>query len=126
MDKLPEIPQKEGDKYYFKLKDWRNLLGVYLFDLAESETKFPPTFRSLISYFIRKQAESYNEPIEHHKKQQNWNIQVNTAFLLGLNYEHASSFQILKENMKHVKNQLKDFDESSIGKLETQKNKFGK
>lgn len=121
LDKLPSKPKTDGNKHYFKLKDWRKYLGSYLFNLNDISGKFTPSYRSLISYFIRKHPESYNNPFEHHKKQMNWDIQVNTALLLGLNWQHPSDFQSINEGLKNVRKELKKFDKSTIGELETKK-----
>ena len=117
---LPFVPEKEKGKYYFKLNDWRKYLGSYLFNL-NSHSRFSPSFRSLISYFIRKRPESFIKPFEHHSKQLNWDVQVNNAYLLGLNWKCASNFQSIKENLKEIKKSLKKFDKTTLGEMETKK-----
>ena len=121
IDGLPYEPKNEEKKYYFKIKEWRTLLGEYLFDLNIESANKSPSFRSLISYFIRKKFESFDNPFEHHKKQLDWDIQVNTAFLIGLNWKNASKFQNIKDNTNELKKELKKFDKSTIGELETKK-----
>lgn len=77
-------------------------LGYMLFGLSidGEEYKYKPTFRSLISYFIRKGKDAYSIPFEHHRKQKEWDKQINNAFLLGLNWENAAEFQLLKDRKK--------------------------
>ena len=120
IDDLPVVPEKENEKYYFKLNDWKKYLGSYLFNL-NSHSDFSPSFRSLISYFIRKRSESFITPFEHYSKQLNWDVQVNNAYLLGLNWECASNFQIIKENLKEINKSLKKFDKTTLGEMETKK-----
>lgn len=120
-ENLPSVPEEDDKGHFFKLNEWRRLLGLYFFDLKDITSDYPPTFRSLISYFIRKRSESYLTPFEHHSKQQNVDVQVNNAFLLGLNWKCSSNFQVLKNDIKNVKKALKEFDDSSIGEMETKK-----
>lgn len=120
-ENLPSTPEKDENGYFFKLNDWKKILGTYLFDLHDFSSQYAPTFRSLISYFIRKRSDSYFTPFEHHSKQQNVDVQVNNAFLLGLNWKCSSNFQILKNDIKEVKKALKEFDDSTIGEMETKK-----
>lgn len=119
--KFNTSPEKDENGYYFKINDWRDILGSYYFNLKKSSSKYNPTFRSLISYFIRKSSESFIDPLEHHRKQKTWDIQVNNAFLLGLDSKCASDFQILKDNINENNKELKKFDKSTIGEMETKK-----
>ncbi|OGV49204.1 MAG: hypothetical protein A2017_05955 [Lentisphaerae bacterium GWF2_44_16] len=86
-------------------KDWTEFLGNAFFGLEETENnKYKPTFRSLISYFIRKDGNSgaFLNPFQHFKKQHEWDIQINNAFLLGLDWEYISKLQILKDRKKVI------------------------
>lgn len=115
---------------FFAASDLTELLGWLMFDLAvnTSDGKYTPTFRSLISYFIRKGRDAFSTPFEHHRKQQEWDRQVNNAFLLGLSWEYAQKGQIFKDQEKTLA-QLKQAARAgflpdllgSIGELETQK-----
>lgn len=46
----------EKEKYnFYKLEDWKTLLGKDLFGLESSaENKYAPSFRNLVSYFVRR------------------------------------------------------------------------
>lgn len=93
--------EKEGQRI-LSLTNWKALLGNLLFDLPidHEEQKFKPTFRSLISYFIRRGRDAFSTPFEHHRKQLEWEKQVNNAFLLGLAWEDARDLQLLKDRQK--------------------------
>jgi len=81
--------------------DWNKVLGWLDFGLpTESDEPYEPSFRSLISYFIRKGRDAYSQPFVHHSKQQEWDKQVNTTFLLGLAYDDAMKWQRLKDKEK--------------------------
>lgn len=97
----PKFDQSE-QSYSMKIDDWRKILGLLLFDLPIDlyEEKYVPTFRSLISYFVRRGVGAFQFPFRHYPQQKEWDIQVNNAYLLGLNWEYASEFQKLKEQEK--------------------------
>lgn len=85
-----------------KVEEWKALLGWGLYDLPNQEnSKFCPTFRSLISYDIRRNQ--FNDPFERYPRQPTWNIQVNNVYLLNLNWEHAQKRQFLKDRTRDVK-----------------------
>jgi uncharacterized protein YydD (DUF2326 family) len=97
--------------------NWNDLLGLYFFglDCEPDKIKYKPSFRSLISYFIRKNGHSgaFLNPFQQFKKQQEWDIQVNNAFLLGLNWEASSKLQVLKDRKKII-DQIKSEAQSGI------------
>ena len=100
----PLYDDKEN-AYIMKARDWTSLLGYMMFDLPIIiDTKYTPTFRSLISYFIRHGVNAFQDPFKHFPQQKEWDIQVNNTYLLGLNWEYATEFQILKERRKTLYN----------------------
>jgi uncharacterized protein YydD (DUF2326 family) len=76
---LPEENQRESFKYY-SISAWRNLLGISLFGLEVQQVKYTPSFRVLVSYFIRNGIEGYINPFIYFKNQPNWSMQVHNAF----------------------------------------------
>ena len=100
----PITPERKTGGDAIPISAWNGLLGWLEFGLsAESDAVYGPTFRSLISYFIRNGRDAYSKPFAHNAKQQEWDIQVNTAFLLGLAHEDASKWQQLKDKEKLLK-----------------------
>ena len=85
------------DAFIMKVRDWTSVLGYMMFDLPITDKKYTPTFRSLISYFIRRGVNAFQSPFKHFPQQKEWDIQVNNTYLLGLNWEYAAEFQILKD-----------------------------
>ena len=80
------------------VNDWNSLLGELFFGLSkEPIIKYQPTFRSLFSYFVRRGRDAFSSPFIHHRAQQEWDKQVNNAFLLDLGWEHAAQFRELKD-----------------------------
>ncbi|RJQ15080.1 MAG: DUF2326 domain-containing protein [Nitrospiraceae bacterium] len=94
--------------YSMKTAEWSSLLGYLMFDLPVDTTgeKYKPTFRSLISYFARRGVGAFHDPFSHTRKQLEFDIQINNAYLLGLNWEYASEFQLLKDK-EHTLQELK-------------------
>lgn len=125
IDDLPITFEFDDDDLPFLTNnDWGKLLGKCLFGISEKTRKYSPTFRSLISYFIRRSNNAYTDPFKHYRNQNPWDWQVNNAFLLGLNWEHASNAQDIKDEEKLIKARntlLKDGSYLSLGKLEPEK-----
>ncbi|GAB4383790.1 MAG: DUF2326 domain-containing protein [Elainellaceae cyanobacterium] len=100
-----------------KIKDWKKILGFLTFGLLPTEDRqFLPTFRSLISYFIRRGVDAFSTPFEHFRKQLEWDKQVSNTFLLGLAWEDASDWQVIKEQEKLLDNlkKLKKSNQTGI------------
>ena len=92
-------------KFTLKNEVWNAILGQLMFDIpvAWETQKFVPSFRSMISYFIRKGVSSFQVPFKQHPQQKEWDIQVNNAFLLGLNSEYPSQLQLIKDKGKALR-----------------------
>lgn len=105
VSKLPIAPEvdSEGTTFY-KNDDWKNLLGKCLFKIrSEFTAKYTPSFRSLVSYFTRKGADAYTDPFKHFRNQKAYDLQINNAYLLGLNWLHASEAQEIREKESATK-----------------------
>lgn len=119
----PEV-DKEGILFYSNV-NWKTLLGKCLFNIQEQyETKYTPSFRSLVSYFMRKGADAYTDPFKHFRNQKTFDVQVNNAFLLGLNWVHASEAQEIRDKesaTKALSEALKVGIVASQGELEAER-----
>ena len=126
----PELPPADlmGERV-LDLKQWRALLGRALFLLRTPETpKYNPSFRSLISYFVRLGHDAYGDPFTHVHKQSTWDIQLHIALLLGLEWRHAVKRQLIREKNQDLKNLRKLAKRGivpsvggSIGEMETER-----
>jgi len=97
----PVKPKKKKGEFAYGLREWNALLGNLFYGLpTEGNAKYQPTFRSLISYGIRRGKDAFTTPFEHHRKQVEWDKQVNNAFLLGLAWNDASGLQVIREQKK--------------------------
>lgn len=105
----PEIDKKTG-RQVMAVRDWNRVLGTLIFGVQSTyaDFKYAPTFRSLISYFVRRngQVGGFLNPFQQYKNQKEWDKQVNNAFLLSLGWEYASKLQVLKDRM-NVLDQIK-------------------
>ena len=127
-----EQPSKneETGEYFYKLEHWKTLLGWSIFGLPRSNDsfKYKPTYRSLISYFVRRSQDAYSEPFRHFRVQKTWDIQMNVAYLLGLNWEYADQWQRMKDSEdgikaidKAIKTGVMDDMVGTVGELEAQR-----
>lgn len=101
---LPPKRDSRTQETFYSINEWNEILGWAIFglDIAKEETKYLPTFRSLISYFARLGRDAFSTPFEHHRKQREWDKQVNNAFLLNLGWQHAQRLQLLKDQCKTI------------------------
>lgn len=98
---LPEVGNRTSVR--LSLAEWTRFLGQYwLGTPVDFEQKYCPTFRSAISYFMRSGKDAYSDPFRHFRLQAVWDIQVNNAFLLGLAWEDAAEWQLLKDKAKAI------------------------
>ncbi len=74
--------------------DWTSMAGSLAFGL-DSEEDGAPTFRSLISYFIRRTIGGYLDPFESFSKMRAYQRQLNNSYLLGLDWKISTAFETL-------------------------------
>jgi len=102
----PTLDAKTGD-LVFSNEQWRTLLGAVFFHLStveeEERARFRPTFRSLFSYFARRQSSGgFMSPTQQSAKQQPWEQQVAVSYLLGLDASIPQEFQEMRAQEKAV------------------------
>ncbi len=101
-------------RYLLKISEWNTMLGYTFFNLPiEPSGKYHPSFRGLISFFIREGSDAYNDPFQHLAKQLEWDRQVQNAYLLNLNYDYPILLQHLKDK-EEILNQLKKAAEQGL------------
>lgn len=94
----PDIDEETGQASY-SLGNWRVVLGDVLFGVGtpKGERRYTPSYRSLISYFIRTKSGAYLEPFKYLPQQKGIISKVNVTYLLGLSWEATSHIQELEE-----------------------------
>jgi uncharacterized protein YydD (DUF2326 family) len=102
---------------------WRMILGTLMFGLAEDDqgtqtAKFGPTFRSLFSYFVRRQSVGgFLSPMKQSAQQQLWDQQVAISYLLGLDWTVPQHWQQVREREKSLKELKKAIAEGTFGTI---------
>lgn len=126
----PDLPETDllGERSFTRAQ-WCAFLGRALFSLPPRETqKYNPSFRSLISYFVRRGHDAFGDPFAHSRHQRQWDTQLHMALLLGLEWRHAVQWQDIKDQQKDLKN-LRDLVDrgaiphfgGTIGELEAER-----
>lgn len=123
----PDQPDYDDETitYTYNLTRWRSILGWALFGLSnyDGEERYRPSYRSLISYFIRTKPGAYLSPFKYLPQQKAITSQVNIAYLLGLSWGNASKIQELEETTLGI-TALEKGNVSgvgSVGELETKR-----
>ena len=117
----PSLDAKSGD-LIFSNEHWRTLLGTVFFDLNETEVsderlRFSPTFRSLFSYFARRQnSGGLLGPTQQSSMQQAWDQQVAVSYLLGLDARIPQEFQEIRTQEKAMAELRKAAKEGGLGR----------
>lgn len=104
-DDWPDLPDIEftGERS-FTQEQWKAFLGYALFSLTPPEApKYNPSFRSLISYFVRRRHHAFGDPFSHFPNQKPWNKQVHIALLLGMDWHLAVQWQQIKDQNTELK-----------------------
>lgn len=120
----PNKDKKSGE-IYFGQKNWNAVLGSSFFVLQTDEDPFGPTFRSLISYFIRREGEGgFIAASTYFQRQKLWNIQVNLSFLLGLDWEISRTLELLRQDESLLQNLKKSSKKGVLGQFVEQPGKL--
>ncbi|WP_444658444.1 ABC-three component system protein [Caproiciproducens sp. R2] len=92
--------------FFSSVNDWKKVLGRYFFSISTVDTtsKYNPSFRSLFSYFVRREpAGGMLEPKKNARQQQSYDEQINLSFLFGLDWTLSSEFQVIRDKEKALK-----------------------
>ena len=92
--------------FYSSVNDWKKALGKYFFSIPTTGTssKYNPSFRSLFSYFVRRDTSGgMLEPKKNARQQQLYDEQINLSFLLGLDWSLSSDFQVIRDKEKALR-----------------------
>lgn len=102
-----------------QLEDWKALLGDRWFGLEPGgEGPFRPSFRSLLSYLIRRQERGgFQDCRRHSTLQPPWDAQVSVSRLLGLDWTIAQRFQGIREREKNMRALKKAAESGELGHL---------
>lgn len=99
--------------------DWRTVLGTLWFQLpANGDGTYHATFRSLFSYFARREADGgLRRPEMQSSFQQVWDQQLAVAYLLGLDFKLAADWQKVRDREKTLTELRKAASEGAFGEV---------
>lgn len=117
----PPWEKKSGDTVLSNT-NWRDVLGSLLFglpdDTEDSNTKYKPSFRSLFSYFVRRQdSGAFMLPHKQANMQQTWDEQVALSYLLGLDWTVPQQLQYVRERERVLRELKKAAGEGAFGTI---------
>lgn len=114
----PASPRPKDGGHALSNDDWKVVLGSLMFGLDEREAAWAPSFRSLISYFVRKERSGgFHHPMQQGSKQQLADQQVSISYLLGLDWTIAQAWQRIREREKSLTQLRKSMKEGSFGQV---------
>jgi uncharacterized protein YydD (DUF2326 family) len=100
--------------------EWIRMLGEKMFGLDDPDdgTGRTPKFRSLLSYFVRRQLSgAFTTPEKQATMQQAGDYQVALMFLLGLDWQVASDWQQVRDREKTLKELKKAAGAGAFGSV---------
>jgi uncharacterized protein YydD (DUF2326 family) len=107
VSRWPLVPSLDDRSGIYELSNeaWKANLGTLWFGLplasGDEAERFQPSFRSLFSYFARRQQSGgFQHPRQHSTMQQPWDQQVSICYLLGLDWSLPGKFQELRGQEK--------------------------
>jgi uncharacterized protein YydD (DUF2326 family) len=117
----PSLEPKTGD-LVISNENWRSVLGALLFRLSldveeETNSRFGPSFRSLFSYFARRQnSGGFVSPTQQTSMQQPWDQQVAISYLLGLDSTVPQQFQEVRARERAMAELRKAAKDGNLGR----------
>lgn len=116
----PVLDERTGD-LVLSNDNWKANLGALLFGLPfepDPQRRFAPTFRSLFSYFARRQdSGGFARPTQQSAQQQTWDQQVAVSYLLGLDAGIAQEFQETRAQEKAMAELRKAAKQGDLGRF---------
>ena len=106
---------KDSHLNYVTLSTYNEELQMLFFESSKRDADYLPSFRELISYYVRRNIDGYRDAFEFWKNQPTHNRQACNAYFLDLNIEFASRFQKLKEEAKKIDDYRKAVASGVIG-----------
>lgn len=106
----------KGDASLLSNDNWKTVLGKLMFGLDEFEGTWGPSFRSLLSYFVRRDREgAMEQPMMNSRQQRLADQQVNISFLVGLDWAVPREWQRVRDREKSLEQLKKSMKEGAFG-----------
>lgn len=111
---------KASERLYISNEAWKEFLGSAVFSLQEAadESSYSPGFRSMFSYFARREGSgAFLDEQRCFEKQQRWDWQVNLSYLFDLDWRIASEFQTVRGREGRLKEIKKAASDGQLGSM---------
>lgn len=113
----PELDKKSGETK-FSAKQWNHVLGNLLFQVPIDAVAYFPSFRSMFSYFVRREnSGGFQHAEKQAEMQQLYDVQINVSHLLGLDWMVPLSLQQLRDKEKTLETLRKEAKSGVLGSL---------
>lgn len=116
--------EKESGRSYMSNENWKAFLGHAYFGLPEDigesifGESFTPSFRSMFSYFVRRQRSgAFIAPERQAERQQRWDWQENLSYLIGLDWRIPYEFQQIRIREKTLEELRKAAKQGAFGEF---------
>jgi uncharacterized protein YydD (DUF2326 family) len=114
----PVKPRLRDGRYWISSTNWRLVLGALMFGLEDYPESWTPTFRSMISYFARRERRGgMHVPVKQSEKQATADQQVNLSYLLGLDWTIPLKWQQVRDREKNLAELKKSLKDGSFGQV---------
>ena len=114
----PMQPRLRDGRYWISNANWRLVLGALMFGLDDYQESWTPTFRSMISYFARRERSGGMQlPVTQSAKQATADQQVNLSYLLGLDWTIPWKWQHVRDREKNLAELKKSLKDGSFGQV---------
>lgn len=114
----PIAPTAKNDALLMSNDNWKVVLGKLMFGLDDFEGSFAPSFRSLISYFVRRDRDGgMQQPMMQSGQQRIVDQQVNVSFLVGLDWSVPREWQKVRDREKSLAQLKKGMTEGVFGTI---------
>ena len=121
---LPIKTERESRREYLSNENWKVFLGHSLFRLPEDLSTsafgepYTPSFRSMISYFARRQqSRAFISPERQAERQQRWDWQENLSYLFRLDWRIPYEFQKIRIREKALEELRKAAKDGAFGDI---------
>jgi|694.fasta_scaffold34614_5 uncharacterized protein YydD (DUF2326 family) len=119
-DGWPIPPKLHKDSGEFRISNahWCDVLGAVMFQLPTDLESYGPTFRAMVSYFVRRESSgAFQEAQKQSSQQQNWDVQTNLSYLLGLDWTISHALQKVRLKEKSLETLKKEARNGALGDL---------
>lgn len=119
--KLKPKVDKLSERLFITNESWKTFLGEAAFSLQgqqDGAEHYAPGFRSMFSYFARREASAgFLDEQRCSEKQQRWDWQVNLSYMFDLDWHIASEFQELRAKESRLKELKKAASDGGLGTM---------